>query len=77
GTDLGSVTIRFPITDDPNNVGYWERCLDDKGKLPKTPNPKNFKMKGHGWVPPETDLINAKEIWITEGVFDSIALWLS
>ena len=25
-------------------------------------------MKGHGWVPPETDLINAKEIWITEGV---------
>lgn len=35
GTDLGSVTIRFPITDDPNNVGYWERCLDDKGKLPK------------------------------------------
>lgn len=77
GTDLGSVTIRFPITDDPNNVGYWERCLDDKGKLPKTPNPKNFKMKGHGWVPPETDLINAKEIWVTEGVFDTIALWLS
>ncbi|MGQ1046684.1 hypothetical protein ACT4X5_00425 [Acinetobacter baumannii] len=30
GTDLGSVTIRFPIIDDPNNVGYWERCLDDK-----------------------------------------------
>lgn len=77
GTDLGSVTIRFPIIDDPNNVGYWERCLDDKGKLPKTPNPKNFKMQGHGWAPPETDLINVEEIWITEGIFDSIALWLS
>ena len=76
-TGLGSITIRFPINDDPNNIGYWERCLDDKGKIPKTPNPKNFKMQGHGWVPPETDLINAEEIWITEGVFDSIALWLS
>ena len=27
------------------------------------------------WSPPNQDLLNAKEIWITEGIFNTLALW--
>lgn len=72
--DIGSVTIRFPITDDPNNIGYWQRILDDQGVLPKTTFKYGWSSQGHAWYPPKTDLAHAKEIWITEGIFDTIAL---
>lgn len=73
--NFGSVTVRFTIDDDPNNIGYWQRILDTKGILPKTTFKHGWSSHGHGWTPPNTDLIHAKEIWITEGIFDTIALW--
>lgn len=73
--NIGSVTVRFPIDDDPSNIGYWQRILDDKGILPKTTFQYGWSSQGHGWCPPNLDLAHAKEIWITEGIFDTIALW--
>ncbi|MDM1022099.1 toprim domain-containing protein [Acinetobacter sp. VNK23] len=75
--NVGSVTIRFSITDDPDNVGWWQRILDDHGVLPKTTFRPKWESREHGWVPPATNLIESKEIWITEGIFDTIALWQS
>lgn len=77
--NVGSVTIRFAITDsdDPQQHGWWQRILDTHGTLPKTINKPKWEVKGHSWFPPNQNLIDSKEIWITEGIFDTIALWLS
>lgn len=72
----GSVTVRFPISDDEPH-GWWQRLLDPKGKLPKTTFKYGFDSHGHAWIPPNINLIDSKEIWITEGIFDTIAFWLS
>ncbi|ENV09319.1 hypothetical protein F966_01975 [Acinetobacter higginsii] len=75
--DLGSITLRFPITDQEGNEGWWQRILDDHGVLQKTTNKYKWESKTHAWMTPNTNYINSKEIWITEGIFDTIALWLS
>jgi len=70
--NAGTTTVRFQL---PN--GFWERLLD---------NPKRFgsqkarivgEYKGLAWIPPVyelKDLTEQKEIWITEGIFNAIAL---
>lgn len=75
----GSVTIRFPINDDPDHPGWWQRLLDPKGTLSKTKTTFKFDFDatGHAWIPPNVNLVGSKEIWITEGIFDTIAFWLS
>ena len=74
---LGSVTLRFPITDQDGNHGWWQRILDDHGVLQKTTFKYNWLSQQHAWLTPNTNYIKSKEIWITEGIFDTIALWLS
>ncbi|EOR05009.1 toprim domain-containing protein [Acinetobacter tandoii] len=74
---VGSTTLRFPIKDEKGNEGWWQRILDDQGVLPKTTYKKGWNSKGHSWLTPNTNYIDSKEIWITEGIFDTIALWLS
>lgn len=68
----GSATVRFPLTD-----GYWERIIDKPERF--KPRKANFKYgwdyTGLWWSPPNQDLMNAQEIWITEGIFNTIALW--
>lgn len=76
-TQVGSTTLRFPITDEEGNHGWWQRILDEQGVLPKTMFKKGWKSQGHSWTTPNTNYIESKEIWITEGIFDAIALWLS
>ncbi|PJI33012.1 toprim domain-containing protein [Acinetobacter pseudolwoffii] len=76
-TQIGSVTLRFAITDEDGNHGWWQRILDEQGVLPKTMFKKGWKSQGHAWLTPNTNYIESKEIWITEGIFDTIALWLS
>lgn len=76
-SQVGSVTLRFPITDENGNHGWWQRILDDQGILPKTTYQKGWKSQGHSWLTPNTNYIESKEIWITEGIFDTIALWIS
>lgn len=75
--NIGSVVLRFPITDEEGNHGWWQRILDEQGVLPKTMFKKGWKSQGHSWTTPNTNYLNSKEIWITEGIFDTIALWQS
>ncbi|WP_151710589.1 toprim domain-containing protein [Acinetobacter brisouii] len=74
---IGSVTLRFPIIDQAGNEGWWQRILDDHGVLQKTTFKWQWSSLGHAWTTPNTNYLEAKEIWITEGIFDTIALWLS
>jgi hypothetical protein len=68
---IGSATVRFPFAD-----GYWERLIDKPERF--KPRKANFKYgwnyDGLWWTLPNVDLSQAKEIWITEGIFNAIAL---
>ena len=74
---VGSITIRFPITDQNGNEGWWQRILDEQGVLKKTTFKFGWSSQNHAWLTPNTNYFESKEIWITEGIFDTIALWLS
>ena len=68
---IGSATVRFPFAD-----GYWERLIDKPERF--KPRKANFKYgwnyDGLWWTLPNVDLSQAKEIWITEGIFNAITL---
>ena len=72
-----SITVRFPITDQEGNQGWWQRILDQQDVLPKTSFKEEWLSSGHAWTTPNTNYLASKEIWITEGIFDTIAFWLS
>jgi len=72
-----SITLRFPITDEKGNEGWWQRVLDQQDVLPKTTFKEDWTSTGHAWLTPNTNYFESKEIWITEGIFDTIALWFS
>lgn len=74
---VSSITLRIPITDEDGNHGWWQRILDEQGVLPKTTFKEGWSSKAHAWTSPNTNYIESTEIWITEGIFDTIALWLS
>ena len=68
----GTTTVRFAL---PN--GHWERLLDKPQRFGKQKARIIGAYKGQAWVPPiltVKELAEAKEIWITEGIFDAIAL---
>jgi hypothetical protein len=72
-TGQTSATIRFPIGD-----SYWERIIDKPGRFAKKANFKyGGSCSGHCWSPVGLDiaaLAKADAIWITEGIFDAVAL---
>lgn len=72
--DASTATVRFPL----RGGGYWERLIDRPQRFGKKKARFNFgaSYKGHWWAPPGLDLKAAKEIWIVEGIFDAIALWM-
>lgn len=72
-----SITLRFPITDEQGNEGWWQRVLDQQDVLPKTSFKEDWSSMGHAWLTPNTNYLESKEIWITEGIFNTIALWFS
>ncbi|MGB9669928.1 MAG: toprim domain-containing protein [Halothiobacillaceae bacterium] len=68
----GSATVRFELPEG----GYWERLIDKPsrfGKMKARFKP-GWSYKGKCWVPPCVDLLEVKELWIVEGIFDAIAL---
>lgn len=69
---IGSATVRFPLP----GIGYWERIIDQPQRFGKRKATFKGDYKGTWWVAPGVDLAAAsvKEIWITEGIFDSTAL---
>ena len=70
--NAGSATVRFAL----EKGGYWERLIDKPARFGK--RKANFKSgdspKGVWWRPPCVDLLEVKELWIVEGIFDAIAL---
>lgn len=70
--NIGSTTVRFPM---PN--GFWERVLDKPQRFGSQKARCVGNYKGQVWKAPILDwstLTSAKQIWITEGIFDAIAL---
>lgn len=68
----GSATVRFAL----EKGGYWERLIDRPqrfGKM-KARFAPGQSPKGYWWCPPCVDLLEVKELWIVEGIFDAIAL---
>lgn len=68
--NIGSTTVRFAM---PN--GFWERVLDKPQRFGSQKarcvgNYKGLVWRAHNWQV----LTSAKQIWITEGIFDAIAL---
>ncbi|WP_085694554.1 MULTISPECIES: toprim domain-containing protein [unclassified Pseudomonas] len=70
--NAGSATVRFAL----EKGGWWERLIDRPHRFGKMK--ARFKSKdsyrGVWWCPPCVDLLEAKELWIVEGIFDAIAL---
>lgn len=68
--NAGSATVRFPL----GELGYWERIIDRPYRFGKRKATFHGSYKGHWWQAPGQALAEAEEIWITEGIFDAIAL---
>lgn len=70
--NAGSATVRFAL----EKGGYWERLVDRPhrfGKMKARFKPGD-SPRGFWWCPPCVDLLDVKELWIVEGIFDAIAL---
>lgn len=72
--DLVSATIRFPLT--TSSTLYWERLIDRPERFGRDKARFSFgeSSRGHWWVYPHLQLSTCQEIWLTEGIFDAIAL---
>lgn len=70
--NIGSATVRFPL----EKGGYWERLIDRPHRFgrQKARFAPGQSMKGYWWCPPSLDLLQVRELWIVEGIFDAIAL---
>ncbi len=73
-------TIRFYL--DPERTRYWERLIGKTkadgqkahiGGQRKTDTDGTL-FRGDAWTPPEQDLVQGDECYITEGIFHAIAL---
>lgn len=66
---LGSATVKFKLANGSN----WERIIDQPDRFAQK---ANFigNYAGYWWEYPGIDLSEQKEIWITEGIFNAIAL---
>lgn len=69
---IGSATVRFPLRDG----GHWERLIDRPERFGKQKAlfKKGYSYAGYWWCPPSVDLKEVDELWLVEGIFDSIAL---
>jgi hypothetical protein len=69
---IGSATVRFPL----EQGGYWERLIDRPHRFGKQKArfAPGQSMRGYWWCPPSVDLLEVRELWITEGIFDAISL---
>lgn len=72
--NLVSATVRFPV-----GRTYWERLIDEPGRFGKQKarfQPGGSYM-GEWWTPPGFDPAKVTELWLVEGIFDAIAMWLT
>lgn len=68
-THQGSATIRFKVA----QGAFWERLIDKTHRFDRK---ANFigPYQGLVWSSPLADYSSAHEIWVTEGIFDALAL---
>lgn len=67
---ISSATVRFTLPND----GWWERVIDKADRFPRKANIKfGYSVKGYWWWHPANTQMPT-EIWITEGIFDAMAL---
>ena len=61
--------------------GHWSRLIDAKSikanKNRKAMIDTGLRYKGLGWIAPEVQFIDNETIFIVEGIFHAIALWLA
>lgn len=71
-----AATVRFPLCD-----GYWERIIDAAAvaanKGDKAGIRKGMKYKGQGWEPKGQAYEKDDQVFVVEGIFHAIALWLA
>lgn len=67
---LGSATVRFALP----GIGYWERIIDRPQRFGKRKANFRGSYMGAWWQAPGATFEGVEEIWITEGIFDAIAL---
>lgn len=69
---IGSATVRFAL----GGKDYWERLIDQPSRFGNKKAHFNFgaKYQGMAWEPPMA--LPHDELWIVEGIFNSIALML-
>jgi len=70
---LGSTTVRFTLP----GGGYWERLIDRPQRFGKRKATFRDSYQGQWWTPPDLPLGQTEELWLVEGIFDAIALWLN
>lgn len=71
---IGSATVRFPLPG-----GYWERLIDEPQRFgdKKAHFKYGVQYQGTLWTPPNLPVTTCGDLWIVEGIFDAIALWLN
>lgn len=70
GKGAGSATVRFAV-----HTTWWERIIDQPHRFSsKARFGTGGEYKGHAWVPPSLVLAEVHRLWITEGIFNTIAL---
>lgn len=72
-------TVRFNITSENDFIGHWERLIEPATNIAKAKVQTGFKFKGLAWLPQKLSLMDGvwsyvTELWITEGIFDAMAL---
>jgi len=72
---IGSAAVRFALP----GGGHWQRLIDQPGRFGKKKAVFSYgsSYRGHCWIYPGVtmrDLALADELWIAEGIFDTIAL---
>lgn len=72
---IGSATVRFSLPGCQG--GFWERIIDRPHRFGKRKATFRGNYGGTWWQPPNLLLRDCKELWIVEGIFDAIALWLN
>lgn len=69
---IGTATVKFKL---PGGA-TWERFIDKPQRFGKMKANFAGKYTGQWWQAPDTDVTtwSGKELWLTEGIFDAIAL---
>ncbi|MBM7070583.1 toprim domain-containing protein [Shewanella sp. 202IG2-18] len=71
--NIHSATIKFTLV----NGSTWERLIDNPERFGSMKANFKGKYKGYWWQPPNftiAKVIDACELWLTEGIFDAISL---